>query len=186
MENKKFNIFALVMIIVMAIFTIFNGINSGDSKDGRDGMSAYELAVSSGVFSGTEFEYLQSLHGKDGSNITLEDIYNAYLKEKNLTKDEYTFSQFILNFYPDELLDADETATAVQSATQSANPNFLPQTDACSSTTEKWVYCPPPRRQTQNVLYVSRATIVEKENSLPRSHTFSRRDCIRPATSNTA
>ena len=120
MENKKFNIFALVMIIVMAIFTIFNGINSGDSKDGRDGMSAYELAVSSGEFSGTEFEYLQSLHGKDGSNITLEDIYNAYLKEKNLTKDEYTFSQFILNFYPDELLDADETATAVQSATQSA------------------------------------------------------------------
>lgn len=120
MDNKKFNIFALVLIVVMAIFSIYTGISTDDGKDGRDGMSAYELAVSSGEFSGTEFEYLQSLHGKDGSNVTLYDVYLAYIKEKNFSSDDYTYTKFILNFYPDELLDKDETTTAVQSATQSA------------------------------------------------------------------
>lgn len=120
MENKKFNIFALCLIVVMAVFSIYMGINNNKAKDGRDGLSAYELAVSNGEFSGTELEYLQSLHGQNGSNITLEDVYKAYLKEKNLTSEQFTYSQFILNFYPDEILDADETATLVQTSTASA------------------------------------------------------------------
>lgn len=120
MENKKFNMFAVVMIVIMAMFTIYTGINGGKAKDGRDGMSAYEMAVENGEFSGSEFEYLQSLHGKDGSNITLEMIYEAYLEETGKTSSEYTFTDFILNFYPDEILSSDETATAVKSATQSA------------------------------------------------------------------
>ena len=120
MENKKFNMFAVVMIVIMAMFTIYTGINGGKAKDGRDGMSAYEMAVENGEFSGSEFEYLQSLHGKDGSNITLEMIYEAYLEEIGKTSSEYTFTDFILNFYPDEILSSDETATAVKSATQSA------------------------------------------------------------------
>lgn len=120
MENKKFNMFAVVMIVIMAMFTIYTGINGGKVKDGRDGMSAYEIAVENGEFSGSEFEYLQSLHGKDGSNITLEMVYEAYLEQTGKTKDDYTFTDFILNFYPDEILSSDETATAIQSATQSA------------------------------------------------------------------
>lgn len=117
MDNKKFNIVAIVLLVVMAAFTIFNSVKSNSAKDGRDGLSAYELAVLNGEFTGSEFEYLQSLHGKDGSNVTLQDVYEAYKKETN---SNCTFSQFILSFYPDELLDADEAATLVQSSTASA------------------------------------------------------------------
>ena len=101
MDNKKFNIFALVMIVVMAIFSIYTGINKSKAKDGRDGFSAYEIAVENGEFSGSEYEYLKSLHGKDGSNITIEDVYNAYLKENDLTSTEMTLSEFIMKIYPD-------------------------------------------------------------------------------------
>ena len=38
MENKKFNMFAVVMIVIMAMFTIYTGINGGKAKGGRDGM----------------------------------------------------------------------------------------------------------------------------------------------------
>lgn len=120
MDNKKFNAFALVMIVIMALFSIYSAVGKNDAKDGRDGMSAYERAVELGEFSGSEFEYLQSLHGKNGSNVTLEDVYEAYIKEKKYSKDDYTFSDFVLSFYPNEILDADETATLVQTSTQSA------------------------------------------------------------------
>ncbi len=122
MDNKKFNIFALVMLVVMAVFSIYTGINKSNSKDGRDGYSAYELAVKNGEFSGSEYEYLKSLHGENGSNVTLEQVHEAYLKEKQKTDPNFsmTFSEFILQFYPDELLDTDETATAVEISTASA------------------------------------------------------------------
>lgn len=120
MENKKFNSFALVMIVIMAVFSIYTAVGKNQAKDGRDGLSAYERAVQLGEFSGSEFEYLQSLHGKNGSNVTLEDVYEAYIKEKNYSKDDYTFSDFVLSFYPDEILDADETASMIQTSTQSA------------------------------------------------------------------
>lgn len=120
MDNKKFNIFALVMIVVMAVFTIYTGINKSNAKDGRDGFSAYELAVENGEFSGSEYEYLKSLHGKNGSNVTIEDVYKAYLDENNLTSADMTLSEFIMQIYPDNILDVDETATAVELSTASA------------------------------------------------------------------
>lgn len=40
-------------------------VTQGGGKDGKDGESAYEIAVKNG-FRGTEAEWLQSLHGKDG------------------------------------------------------------------------------------------------------------------------
>ena len=106
MDNKKFNAFALIMIVVMAVFSIYTALGKSDSKDGRDGMSAYERALELGEFSGSEYEYLKSLHGKNGSNVTLEDVYEAYIEEKNFSKSDFTFSDFILTFYPDEMLDA--------------------------------------------------------------------------------
>ncbi|MBQ4542057.1 MAG: trypsin-like peptidase domain-containing protein [Clostridia bacterium] len=120
MDNKKFNIFALSMIVVMAVFTIYTGINKSNAKDGRDGLSAYELAVENGEFSGSEYEYLKSLHGKNGSNVTIEDVYKAYLDENNLTTADMTLSEFIMQIYPDNILDVDETATAVELSTASA------------------------------------------------------------------
>ena len=120
MENKKFNLFAVVMIIVMAMFTIYTTVIKDGARDGRDGLSAYELALKYGDKSKSEFEWIQSLYGKDGSNVTLDDVYEAYIKASGKNKDTYTFTNFILDYYPDKIMDADETATAVQSATQSA------------------------------------------------------------------
>ena len=120
MDNKKFNIFALVMIVVMAVFSIYTGISKSKAKDGRDGLSAFERAVELGEFSGSEYEYLKSLHGKDGSDVTIEDVYNAYLRENNLTSTELTLSEFILKVYPDNILDVDETASAIELSTASA------------------------------------------------------------------
>ena len=120
MDNKKFNIFALVMIIVMAVFSIYTGVGKSKAKDGRDGLSAYELAVENGEFSGSEYEYLKSLHGQSGSSVTIEDVYNAYLDENNLTLADMTLSEFIEKIYPDNILNIDETATAIELSTASA------------------------------------------------------------------
>ncbi len=120
MDNKKFNIFALIMIVVMAVFSIYTGIGKSKAKDGRDGLSAYELSVKNGEFSGSEYEYLKSLHGQNGSSVTIEDVYQAYLDENNLTSTDMTLSEFIEKIYPDNILDVDETATAVELATASA------------------------------------------------------------------
>lgn len=120
MENKKFNIFALFLIIVMAIFTVYTSVNDKDAKDGRDGLSAYELAVSNGEFTGTELEYLLSLHGQDGSNITLEHLYNAYLKANNKTASDETYLEFITSYFDDLILNDKTQMTLVEAATQTA------------------------------------------------------------------
>ena len=104
MDNKKFNIFAMLMIVIMGAFCIFMGLIDTKGEDGVDGKSAYELAVEKG-FNGSELEYLQSLQGKDGSNITIEDVYFAYLKVNNLTQDQCSFAKFISEYYPDVILD---------------------------------------------------------------------------------
>lgn len=45
---------------------VFNGSGgSSDGGNGRDGFSAYQIALANG-FKGTEEEWLDSLHGKDG------------------------------------------------------------------------------------------------------------------------
>ena len=44
-----------------------NGTNGTNGTDGSDGLSAYEIAVANG-FTGTEAEWLESLHGADGTD----------------------------------------------------------------------------------------------------------------------
>ena len=63
---------------------------------------------------------MQSLYGKDGSSVTLEDVYNAYLKETNKTSDELSYTEFILNFYPDKIVDDKEMVSLVENTTQQA------------------------------------------------------------------
>ena len=99
MESKKVNIFAFIMIVVMCAFTIFMSVRNGSGQDGVDGKSSYELAVEKGLFSGTELEYLQSLQGKNGSSVTIEDVYYAYLRENNLTTNDCSLAKFINTFY---------------------------------------------------------------------------------------
>lgn len=105
MESKKVNIFAFIMIVVMCAFTIFMSVRNSTGQDGVDGKSSYELAVEKGLFSGTELEYLQSLQGKNGSSITIEDVYYAYLRENGLTTNDCSLAKFINTYYPDTLLD---------------------------------------------------------------------------------
>jgi S1-C subfamily serine protease len=122
MNSKKLSIFSMLMVVVMCAFSIFIGISNRGKNgvDGVDGKSAYEMAVESGSFSGTETEYLMSLYGKDGSSVTLEDLYNAYLKEQNLTSSSYTYTDFILDYFSDKIASDDETVTLTQNATQIA------------------------------------------------------------------
>lgn len=120
MESKKFNVFALFMMIVMSVFCIYVGMKDTKGKDGTDGKSSYELAVENGLFSGTELEYLQSLQGKDGSNVTIEDVYEAYLKENKLTSENCTLAQFINTYYPNTLLDEETELALSEFATAQA------------------------------------------------------------------
>ena len=124
MDSKKVNVFAFVMIIVMCAFSIFIGISNqgSDGINGRNGMSAYELAIKNKIISPemSEVEYLNSLYGKDGSSVTLEDVYRAYLKEKNITSDDLTYTDFILSYYPDKIQPESETLSLIHNATQNA------------------------------------------------------------------
>lgn len=120
MESKKVNIFAMLMIVVMCAFSIFTALKNNNGTDGIDGKSSYELAVENGLFSGTEIEYLKSLQGKDGSDVTIEDIYAAVLKANNKTKDEYTFAMFMQDYYPDSIIDSVEKQTLTELATATA------------------------------------------------------------------
>ena len=96
----------------MCAFTVFMSIKNSSGNDGIDGKSSYELAVERGLFSGTELEYLQSLQGKNGSSITIEDVYYAYLRENELTTDDCSLAKFINTYYPNTLID-DETEKAL-------------------------------------------------------------------------
>lgn len=60
-------------------------VGFGDIKTLR-GKSAYEIAVENG-FAGTEAEWLESLHGKDGKDDKWE-----YIGELTLTEDQTTYS----------------------------------------------------------------------------------------------
>lgn len=124
MESKKVNIFAFIMIIVMCAFSIFIGVSNGgkDGNNGQNGKSAYELAIEKGVISSdmSEYEYLKSLQGKDGSSVTLEDVYKAYLKESGKTSEELSYTEFILTYYPDKIVSETEAVSKVESTTQNA------------------------------------------------------------------
>lgn len=112
------------MTIIMCVFSIFIGISNGgqDGYDGQNGMSAYELAIKNGIISSsmTEYEYLKSLQGKDGSSVTLEDVYKAYLKETNQTSEDLSYTEFILTYYPDKIVSDSESVSQVENTTQNA------------------------------------------------------------------
>ena len=124
MDSKKVNIFAFVMVIVMCAFSIFIGLSNqgSDGLNGKNGMSAYELAIKNKIISSdmSEVEYLNSLYGKDGSSVTLEDVYKAYLKEKKLTSEDLSYTDFILSYYPDKIQSESETLSLVHNTTQNA------------------------------------------------------------------
>ncbi len=115
-----FNIFAFVMVAVMCVVSVVFSYMAASKN--KDGMSSYELAIKNGVISEdmTELEYLQSLYGEDGKDVTLEDIYYAYLDETNKTEAELTYQEFILTYYPDKILDEEETLSLIEATTTSA------------------------------------------------------------------
>ena len=98
MENKKFNVFALVMMVVMCLFSVFIGLKNNDGKDGLNGRDGID--------------------GKDGVGVTVEDLYNSYLQTHELTKDDYTFVDFISDYYKDVLYTSGEAQTKREIATQ--------------------------------------------------------------------
>ena len=112
MDSKKFNIFSMLMVVVMCVVTIFVAINKTDSRDGRDGKSSYELAIENGLIPSTmtELEYLLSLQGSDGGNITVEDLWRTYLQTNNYTESQCTLAMFIETYYPEYLLDVDDAS----------------------------------------------------------------------------
>lgn len=118
MQSKKFNIFTLIFTVVLCGISIFLGV----FYRGKDGLSAYELAKESGQISQnmSKYEYLESLRGKDGSNVTMQDVYEAYLEAKDLTSEDLSFTEFILTYYPDKIIDENASLSMVEATTQSA------------------------------------------------------------------
>lgn len=120
MEAKKVNIFAFLMMIVMSVVSIYVCVGKKDSNTGltddilalhkqiekledevanNKGDSAYELAKNQG-FTGNVNEWLDSLKGADGQDaeldISLDQIYAAYLTDTGKTQTEYTYYDFLL------------------------------------------------------------------------------------------
>ena len=123
MESKNINIFAFIMIAVMCAFSIYIGLNCSNGKNGLNGKNTYELAVEEGEFSGSLTDYLKSLKGEKGDkgdNITVEDVYEAYLLAKNKTSAEYSLTDFILDYYPESIYDSAEQKTLTELATNTA------------------------------------------------------------------
>ena len=123
MEGKKVNVFAIILMMVMCVFSIFVSVtrkndNSNISNDilsiykemdelkkqisDSQGKSAYELAVDGG-FSGTEGEWLMSLHGDDGEDalmpVSVRHIYEAYLEETSQVEADYSYEEFLVYYY---------------------------------------------------------------------------------------
>ncbi len=138
MESKKVNIFAFIMIIVMCVVSIYIGIGKNDSSsniqadiltiykklenldekiDNSTGKSAYQLAVENG-YSGTEGEWLQSLKGANGTNalanVSVAEIYDAYLTETNQTETDMSYEDFLLYYY--SVIEKYDTKSATQLA----------------------------------------------------------------------
>ena len=124
MDSKKFNIFSMFMVVVMCVVTMFVAFNKNTADDGRNGKSSYELALENGLIPSTmtELEYLLSLQGKDGSDVTVEDLYHTYLSAKNLTETQCTLADFIETYYPEYLLQVEDGSklTLTELASQQA------------------------------------------------------------------
>lgn len=117
MESKKVNVFAMIMIVVMCAFSIFIGLKNNNGEDGKDGLSSYELAVKEGTFSGSLTEYLSSLNGEDGRDVSVEDLYNAYKRETN---SDISLVDFLTTYYPDGIYSSTEKRTQSEIATNIA------------------------------------------------------------------
>lgn len=93
--------------LIMAILSVF--VFSGCTIRG---MSAYEIAVRNG-FIGTEAEWLHSLKGSDGSDITVEDLFEQYLQQNpDATYDSFLTEYLTFEYTP--------TATAAAKALRSS------------------------------------------------------------------
>lgn len=137
MENKRVNIFAVILMMVMCAVSIFIGFsNKGDGTNvssdvlqlykeieklkkelsKTQGKSAYEVAVDEG-FEGTEGEWLVSLCGDDGKDalmpISIRHIYEAYLEETNQEESNFSYEDFLIYYYSVAKYD---TKTATQLA----------------------------------------------------------------------
>lgn len=138
MDSKKVNIFALLLMVVMCIFSIYMGIGKNDNNenfskdiltiykkldsidekvDDSQGKSAYQIAVERG-YSGTEGEWLQSLKGSNGvnalENISVREIYSAYLETSNKTEADMSFDEFLVYYY--SVIEKYDTKSATQLA----------------------------------------------------------------------
>lgn len=82
---------------------------------GCAGLSAYELAVQNGTFSGTEEEWLASLKGQDGEDGQDLDINDLYLAAKN-NGYEGEFEDFLKEYLGSDSLDITENNNTAQLA----------------------------------------------------------------------
>lgn len=82
---------------------------------GCAGLSAYELAIQNGTFSGTEEEWLASLKGQDGKDGQDLDINDLYLAAKN-NGYEGEFEDFLKEFLGSDSLDITEDNNTAQLA----------------------------------------------------------------------
>lgn len=121
MDSKKFNIFTIVFAVLVCGLSIFISLTNGgrDGTNGTNGKSAYEEAVDNG-FNGSVTEWLNSLHGADGEDLELEDLYSAYLTENSLTSSDYTYSEFITEYFSNMVTNSEEAISLTELATQSA------------------------------------------------------------------
>ena len=86
-------IFKYIFFILTISFVTFSLSSCMPVK----GDSAYDIAVKNG-FKGSEEEWLESLEGKDGDDLNIEEIYKAAKKEKG---EEYTFDEFLKEYFSD-------------------------------------------------------------------------------------
>ena len=78
----------LILTLIFVSFTLTSCmVEKGDS--------AYDIAVKNG-FKGSEKEWLESLEGKDGDNLNIDDIYEKVKKDKG---EDYTFDQFLKDYF---------------------------------------------------------------------------------------
>ena len=141
MNSKKLNLFALFMMIVMCAVTIFVSVGRKDNDsavtdeilsiykkiekldkkiDENQGDSAYELAVKEG-YTGNINEWLASLKGSDGenkvANITANDLYQAYLVKSGKTEVEYSYEDFLKEYYSSGMYNEKYATDAALSST---------------------------------------------------------------------
>ena len=172
MESKKVNIFAFLMMIVMCVISIYIGIGKDNNSenlsndiltiykkldkmdekiDDSQGKSAYQLAVEGG-YGGTEGEWLQSLKGSNGTNalanVSVREIYEAYLDETNKTETEMSYEKFLIYYY--SVIDEYDTKSATQLAYSST-------VDICYSYTNYTYYLEPGTASNQTAYKINAA-----------------------------